>query len=501
MSHKKIVSARASLNASAVTTIRISMTRSTTTALLRRGCVIIGRHHTRNRNTRAIVAGSISIENNLIFSHDHHCWFSSSEVTSPSASAEAAATPYILLHHHRDPSLFPNRQPGSFTYLAYHISSAIDAIVTLISSQEARDNFLALTTTVAPTNIKTSNSNSDDANNTATSMSSSDGSSEEQGGLLLMGAIINSRILNQSDVGFLKPLTLYNELLHPKLQQSSKFNIHEFMAGCGWALSQFHRTKDELLPKLLTNINGVKHSSSRGVVEMENENGGENKNDNKNNDDELLVTKEDDGPSSSSRAEEYNFLEVAANDPDSVEGTFVAMTTPEALVAMQLDGIMRLVAGQMVSSNDARTEDQIQIDKLKEYYNTGGEGKLIDDDTKVMNVALLSARVEEIYPPLNKSSSAEQAILLQKTKSDPNAPLEDESLTVEVDESKAQLVTQLEVLYELQQSSVNDEGKTKTQTSVMVGKFEGCLFGDPNGDELRWKLASYRPAVEFFNTG
>jgi hypothetical protein len=479
------------------------MTRSTPTALLRRGCVIIGRHHTRNRkNTRAVVAGSISIEN-LTFSHHHHCWFSSSEVASPSASAEAAATPYILLHHHRDPSLFPYRQPGSFTYLAYHISSAIDAIVTLISSQEARDNFLALTTTVAPTNINTSNSNSNSSDDANTTSSSSSSHEEERG--LLMGAIINSRILNQSDVGFLKPLTLYNELLHPKLQQSSKFNIHEFMSGCGWALSQFHRTKDELLPKLLTNVNGVKQSSSRGVVELENENRGENKNDNKNDKDKLLVKGNDnDGPSSSSRAEEYNFLEVAANDPDSVEGTFVAMTTPEALGAMQLDGIMRLVAGKMVSSNDARTEDQIQIDKLKEYYNTGGEGKLIDDvDTKVMNVALLSARVEEIYPPLNKSSSAEQAILLQKTKSDPNAPLEDESLTppLEVDESKAQLITQLEVLYELQQSSVNDEGKTKTQTSVMVGKFEGCLFGDPNGDELRWKLASYRPAVEFFNTG
>jgi hypothetical protein len=253
------------------------------------------------------------------------------------------------------------------------------------------------------------------------------------------------------------------------------------------------------------------------VVESKNENRGESKNDNDNNnnndDDELLVKGDDnDGPSSSSSSSssalEYNFLEIAANDPDSVEGTFVAMTTPETLGAryLQMDDLMRLVAGQMVSTSDARTEDQIQIDKLKEYYyNTGGgEGKQIDDETKVMNVALLSARVEEIYPPSYKSSSAEQAILLQKTKSydDPNAPLEDESLTPppEVDESKAQLVTQLEVLYELQQSSVNDEGKTKTKTSVMVGKFEGCLFGDPNGDELRWKLASYRPAVEFYIT-
>ena len=480
---------------------------STTTALLRRGCVIIGpRHHTGNNNTRAaaVVAGrgSGSIEMiNLYFSrHPHHrrrrCWFSSPPL---SPRVEAAAARYILLHHHKYPSLFPPyREPGSFAYFAHHVSSAIDAIVTLLSSQEARHKFLALTT-VASTNNNNSNDSSDDSSS----------SSEEEGSRLhIGGAIINSRILNQSDVGLLKSLTLYNELLHPKLQNSSKFNIHEFMAGCGWALSQFHRTKDVLLPKMLTNT---------GVVESKNENRGESKNDSdndKNNDDELLVKGDDnDGPSSSSSSSsalEYNFLEIAANDPDSVEGTFVAMTTPETLGAryLQMDDLMRLVAGQMGSTSDARTKDQIRvrvIDKLKEYCNTGGgEGKQIDDEIKVMNVALLSARVEEIYPPSYKSSSAEQAISLQKTKSydDPNAPLEDESLTPppEVDESKAQLVTQLEVLYELQQSSVNDEGKTKTKTSVMVGKFEGCLFGDPNGDELRWKLASYRPAVEFYNT-
>ena len=59
-------------------------------------------------------------------------------------------------------------------------------------------------------------------------------------------------------------------------------------------------------------------------------------------------------------------------------------------------------------------------------------------------------------------------------------------------------MTQLEVLYELQQSSINDDEKTHTQTSVMVGKFEACLDGDPNGgDEVQWRLCSYRPAVEF----
>ena len=448
------------------------MTRSsTTTALLRGGCVIIGpRHHARNNNTRAAVVagrGSGSIEmNNLNFSHPHHhhhrrCWFSSPPPLLRVVEAAAAAQ-YISLHHHKYPSLFPPyREPGSFAYFAYHVSSAIDAIVTLLSSQEARDKFVALTSpTVAST---------------------------------MGGVVINSRILNQSDVGLLKSLTLYNELLHPRLQQSSKFNIREFMVGCDWALSQFHRTKDVLLPKLLTNVNVAKKSN--GVeVKFEHETGGEDDNNSKKiNDKELMWVK---NLVRKSKA----FSEVAANDPDSIEGTFVAMTTPEALNSMQLDGFTRLFSGQMVSTSDDRTEDQIQIDKLKEYYNTGGaEGKLIDDATKVMNVALLSARVEEIYP-----SSAEQAILLHKTKTndDPNAPLEDESLTPppEVDESKSQLITHLEVLYELQQSSINDEGKTKTKTLVMVGKFEGCLFGDPNGDELRWKLASYRPALEFYNT-
>ena len=90
------------------------------------------------------------------------------------------------------------------------------------------------------------------------------------------------------------------------------------------------------------------------------------------------------------------------------------------------------------------------------------------------------------------------------------------------DDTKVQVVTQLDVLYELQQSSIekqdidddtnNDRTTKRTKTSVMVGKFEACLEGDPNrctdvderysnnAPSLRWKLASYRPAMEFYNT-
>ena len=169
------------------------------------------------------------------------------------------------------------------------------------------------------------------------------------------------------------------------------------------------------------------------------------------------------------------------------------------------------------------------------------------EDIRVMNVALLSARVQEIYPPPTPlpSSSSSSASLSLDGKTTKNikddsvsayyAPLEDDSLMPQhqlADDAKAQVVTQLEVLYELQQSStieinfnknddLNNEKSTltkRTKTSVMVGKFEACLEGDPNhgqqGDgtdssgniskdnsrALRWKLASYRPALEFYNT-
>ena len=384
------------------------------------------------------------------------------------ASSHPSSTPpqYILLHHHKEPSLLQSRHPGSFSYLAHHISSAIDASISLCMYQEARDRFLSLTT--APSEGDTIRS-------------------EDDGGL--MGSIINSRVLGQSDMGFLKPLTLFHELGDPIFQQNPKFNIYEVLDGCGWALEQFHRTKEELLPKLMKHVDATREVSDNGV---------------ENHEDSGNKVVNGDIPSELN----YNFLDVAAKNPDSVESSFVAMTTPEALDVIKLDGIMRLLLGHTVGSDDAsipplataQTVDD--VNKLKEYYGTGG--LVINEDTKVMNVALLSARVDEIYPP---PPSAEQTLLLQKKDDDPDAPLEDDSLmplrqstNSEEDESKAQVITQLEVLYELQQSSINDEGKTRTQTSVMVGKFEGCLDGDPNGDELRWKLASYRPAVEFYNT-
>ena len=111
----------------------------------------------------------------------------------------------------------------------------------------------------------------------------------------------------------------------------------------------------------------------------------------------------------------------------------------------------------------------------------------------------IEAPLEDINQQTKKNDGKESS---DTENSDSDAPLEDDSLitqdqTIRAEESTIQVVTQLEVLYDLEQSFLDENKKINTKTSVLVGKFEGCLRGDPNGDELRWRLSSYRPAFEF----
>jgi hypothetical protein len=382
----------------------------------------------------------------------------SPQIESPGSLTQSTPPPYTLLHHHKDPKLLQYRHPGTFSYLSHHISSSIDAVISLCLSQEARDRFLSLTT--APPEVN----------------------SEDDGGLV--GSIINTRVLGQSDMGFLKSLTLYEELGDPLLQMNHKFDISEFLDGCGWALVQFHREKDRMdlaLRKIIEEDLEARRKDLESGVESESK----------------------DIPSMLNT----RFLDLIAEYETSgkISTTWLQdMTTPETMIVLRLEWSLPTLAYLMAKIQTVDSMAKLQtvddVDKFRKYLDTMVTTSV---DAKVMNVALLSARVEEVYPP---SPSAEQTMLPQKKNDDPDAPLEDGSLTPdhqskysEEEESKAQVITQMEVLYELQQSSVNDAAETKTRTSLMVGKFEGCLDGDPNGDELRWKLASYRPAVEFYN--
>jgi hypothetical protein len=96
---------------------------------------------------------------------------------------------------------------------------------------------------------------------------------------------------------------------------------------------------------------------------------------------------------------------------------------------------------------------------------------------------------------------------------DPNAPLEDDALKphhiIERDDTKPQIVTQLEVLYESEvtltetTTDENNGSNIRSKMVVDVATFEACIAGDPNGENMQWRLCYTRPALEFgygFNT-
>lgn len=316
------------------------------------------------------------------------------------------ASALICLHHHHDPRLFEYRAPGSFAYLMHHFSSSFNAISSLCRSQENRDKFMSYTR----------EKNDDD----------------------FYGPVINTSVLGQSDMPLLKPLTLFDELNNPILDQYPKFNIQEFLSGCSFALEQFHKGKEGFLS---------------GLAQI----------------------KEDD-----QAAKKWTNTVRLSDDEIS---TFSKMITPECydifLQESMQQSMQRAIAEHMYEQ--MKKEEPGSITDIIIDTKAG--------DTQVGNVALVSVRVEEIYPSVFRDD--------KKKDNDPDAPLEDESLSPPVDDS-AQVVLQVEVLYELQQSSVSEKGETVERTYVMVGKFEGCLAGFPSGDDdLKWQIASYRPAVEW----
>ena len=180
---------------------------------------------------------------------------------------------------------------------------------------------------------------------------------------------------------------------------------------------------------------------------------------------------DEDGEKDEPRSGE-SLYDFAMKNPESEEHSFLAMTTPEMLKVIHLERVMLMMM-----------RDSVGREANLEYPH---KVKPIEEDTKVMNVALLSARIEEIFPP------SVQTDQMERKDDGPDAPLEDDSLIPPEDDNGVQVVAQLEVLYELQQSSINEDGKVHTKTSVMVGNFEACIDGDP-----RWRIANDRPAFEF----
>mmetsp|Transcript_10812 Transcript_10812/g.21031 ORF Transcript_10812/g.21031 Transcript_10812/m.21031 type:complete len:415 (+) Transcript_10812:131-1375(+) len=385
---------------------------------------------------------------------------SSVNATEELAVCESDPPPssYIPLHHHRDRSLFRPITPGTFRYITYHYFSSLKGLTSLLTSQEARDRFVTLTG-------GNENADNDDQDN------------------LYSNRIVNANVLGQSDMGFLKPMTLFHELNSPLYNQygiEDKVDIKDFLDGCGFAIEQYMRAINDNLRggnfrKWANKVLGDAREMSKTESDTSD-------------DIEKLMAVMSTPPDS---VEKYDFTEVGRKDPNSIEAFLMDMTTPIGWDNHNFNARMKL---RLEISEDNLPKFATAQDLASHH---SGE-KL---NAKVLHVALLSARLEEIEAPLavnnNNTTKGEET-------SDPDAPLEDDSLIPHSNnsdqESSTQVVAQFEVLYDLELTLENDDGETQTETEVNVACFEACLYGDPNGDELRWRLHGIRPAFEFATT-
>jgi hypothetical protein len=136
----------------------------------------------------------------------------------------------------------------------------------LATSQEARDKFASLA-----------------------GLNESNRDADEEKSDLYHGRIINTNVLGQSDMGFLKVLALFDGLNSPLYDvEGSTFDIQNFMDGAGFALERFNEVS-------LAHINDL---SSK------------------------LSERSEGGTMS------YSFIDVAKSDPNSFERDLMEMTTP-----------------------------------------------------------------------------------------------------------------------------------------------------------------------------
>jgi len=359
---------------------------------------------------------------------------------------------YKPFYHHLDPFLLKPRNVGTFSYLLHHIQASISGLFSLCTSQQSRDEFLQLTR--RNYNI--------DHNNTKDESDAADG--DDDGEEIDSSSIINTNVLNKSDMGFMKVMALFNDLRSPLFDETmfdKEKEMPQFLNGCGFALEQFHITQADYIKNLELYYQNKKDKSEE-IEEVEEE------------------------------KFQYKFFDIAKNDPTSTESTLISMLSPEGLDKMFFETAMFAFVKDM------------------EVENT--EAHLVST-LKVMHTCLLSARLEKIEESgkhVNEDGHNAEG------KNDPDAPLEDESLepfSENSDDSFPQTVLQLEVLYDLElifkktnedsnednnkSSSNNNTNNNKSFKSLNVAKFETCFNGNLNGDERQWRLCSWRPAAEY----
>ena len=186
--------------------------------------------------------------------------------------------PYKLLYHHQHPDLLPARRPGSLQSFFYHLSSSFSVLKSLATSQSARDSFVELTGTQKDQDGKFKFTREEADNH----------------------SIIKMGILSQSDMGFMKIMSLFQELNNPLLVDNSKFDVNGFLLGCPWALERFHENKYHIMKKTVGDIKeNVTTDDQKEQMTLSN-----------------------------FPVPTYDFVEVGQNDHDSIESTYLSCTTP-----------------------------------------------------------------------------------------------------------------------------------------------------------------------------
>ncbi|KAL7501055.1 hypothetical protein ACHAWT_009210 [Skeletonema menzelii] len=379
---------------------------------------------------------------------------------------------YKPLYHHLDPSLLKPRESGSFSYLLHHLKSSFSGFYSICTSQQARDQFLHLTARSI-----------EDINN------NDHGHGEENTG------IINTFVLNQSDMGFMKVMTLYQDLSNPLFDEANfdtETEVRQFLNGCSFALEQFHTVQADYLKNLEAALDTIDYSADnaeskqKSIIEnVENLRAAIDTIHTNSSADNVEGEHESKTQEKGEGGFHHKFFDIVENDQESTESALASMLSPEGLDRIFFDTAMYSFVKNISGGVDSNTENQNPL-ALAE----------LPSDPQVMHACLLSARVEEI------EASGVNEERRNEDDNNPDAPLEDESLKPFADR-KVQTILQLEVLYDLEfltntlDNSTDGSNNNKSFKSVNVAKFETCIKNDPNGDELQWRLCSWRPAREF----
>ncbi|VEU40651.1 unnamed protein product [Pseudo-nitzschia multistriata] len=318
--------------------------------------------------------------------------------------------------------------------------------------------------------------------------------------------IIQEEVLSQASAGPMVMLSLFHELQNP-LFAKNNFDANQFLEGVSPALENFHNVSAALENEL----HAVSRKSQEKKTDGEEENAKEKGETSENISTEVgavtkeekdyllsalqITTESDDSQSKQQRKNaeailDYEWMNEARDRPDSLAGQLSRMVTKELFQINQLSSKTAFLL-QNQSRNVLFREGSCQVD----------------------NVALLSARACLFKEKEIPGSSDED---------NDNKPKEYEIIDYnfgdEYVEAGTAVGAQVEVLYDVTQefaigksgdkrkddisseSKASDQSENEDYTSttiVSVATLEGWLRGGPEGGELRWKLASYRPPYEF----